>query len=90
MSNNVIIQIGSQELQKLIETAVFTALGQSKLHPEPKQLFNIKEAADYLKLAVQTIYSYTSQGTIPFFKKGKRLYFRKTDLDYWLTGGFKT
>ena len=47
----------------------------------------ISEAAQYLKLAVQTIYGYTSKARIPFIKKGKRILFIKSDLDKWLNEG---
>ncbi len=47
----------------------------------------ISEAAKYLKLAVQTIYGYTSKARIPFIKKGKRILFLKSDLDKWLMEG---
>lgn len=51
---------------------------------------NINEAAKYLNLAKQTIYGFTSRGQIPHIKKAKRLLFRKSDLDQWLTEGSYT
>ena len=90
MANQVLTQIDSQELQKFIEKAILKAFNELNRIPDSKQLFTIKEASEYLNLAVQTIYSYTSEKTIPFFKKGKRLYFNKAALDAWLTSGSKT
>jgi hypothetical protein len=39
-----------------------------------------------LKLSKNTLYGYTSQGIVPHFKQGKRLLFRKSQLDLWLSG----
>ena len=50
---------------------------------------SIEEAASYLKIAKQTLYSFTSKRTLPFLKKGKKIYFEKTQLDTWLKQGLK-
>lgn len=47
----------------------------------------ITEAANYLKLAKPTIYELVAKRKIPHYKKGKRLYFRKHDLDEWINQG---
>lgn len=51
------------------------------------ELMTIQDAADYLKLARQTLYQLTSKNAIPFAKKHKRLYFKKTELNAWLATG---
>ncbi|HOZ51409.1 MAG TPA: helix-turn-helix domain-containing protein [Chitinophagaceae bacterium] len=50
---------------------------------------NTKEACNFLNLAKPTIYSLTSKRKIPFIKKGKKLYFKKADLEVWLNEGKK-
>ncbi|MES2766570.1 MAG: helix-turn-helix domain-containing protein [Bacteroidota bacterium] len=40
----------------------------------------VKKAASLLNLAVQTMYGMTSRREIPFYKKGKRLYLKKSEL----------
>jgi excisionase family DNA binding protein len=49
----------------------------------------IKEAAKYLNLSVPTIYSKVSRGELPYFKKGKRLYFLKKNLEEFILSGRK-
>jgi excisionase family DNA binding protein len=49
----------------------------------------IDEACLFLNLAKPTIYSLTSKRKIPFIKKGKKLYFKKMDLEAWLNEGKK-
>lgn len=42
------------------------------------------QAAKYVDMAVNTIYILTSKRQIPHFKRGKRVYFYKDELDNWL------
>ena len=42
------------------------------------------QAAKYVDMAVNTIYILTSKRQIPHFKRGKRVYFYKDELDTWL------
>ena len=44
----------------------------------------VREAADYLRISPSTLYSFTSKCQIPFMKQGKRLYFKKENLQAWL------
>jgi len=58
---------------------------------DPNQFLNIQEAAQFLNLAVPTIYSKVSKKELPFMKRSKRLYFSKGELsDYLKKGRFKT
>lgn len=57
---------------------------QPQLVDEP---LTIQQAGDFIKLTVPTIYSLVSRNNIPFSKKGKRLYFSKSDLSNWIKEG---
>ena len=58
---------------------------------QPEQLLTIQEAAEFLSLAVPTIYSKVSKGELPVMKRSKRLYFSRTELlDYLKEGRRKT
>ncbi|MDB0603089.1 helix-turn-helix domain-containing protein [Tenacibaculum maritimum] len=51
-----------------------------------KQVLNVNEAADYLDMSKSHLYKLTSRKEIPFYcPQGKRLYFKKDELDQWLT-----
>lgn len=45
---------------------------------------DIKELAAYLKMSVSAIYKFTSSDTIPHYKNGKRLYFKKEEINEWI------
>jgi excisionase family DNA binding protein len=45
---------------------------------------DIKDLAVYLKMSVSAIYKLTSSSEIPHYKSGKRLYFKKEDINEWI------
>lgn len=51
------------------------------------ELLSISEAAAFLKLSVPTMYGYVHRCSIPYSKKGKRLYFMKGELENWIKSG---
>ena len=55
------------------------------------KLLTVEEAAKFLCLTVQTIYSKVHKGEIPFMKRSKRLYFSSKELvDYLKQGRVKS
>lgn len=58
-------------------------------HTEREDLFTIKEASEFIRLSVPTIYGLVSRSEIPSMKKGKRLYFSKIELTDWIKTGKK-
>ena len=62
---------------------------EQTLAEQPEQLLTIKEAAQFLKLTVPTIYSKVSKGELPVMKRGKRLYFSSTELMEYIKEGRK-
>jgi len=55
--------------------------------PEEEDVwFSLKELCEYLPThpAEQTVYGWTSSRSIPFHKKGKNIYFLKSEIDTWL------
>lgn len=56
---------------------------ESSLHPESDDEIDIKQASILLKKSQSTIYRYTCNQTIPFYKIGNSLRFSKTELMEW-------
>jgi len=54
---------------------------------EEDVLFDFLEMCDFLGIAQSTGYQRVSRGEIPHFKKGRRLYFRKSELVAWIESG---
>ena len=52
---------------------------------EKDERLTLQEACGYLDLSTSTLYKLTSKNKIPHFKpNGKKIYFRKSDLNDWL------
>jgi excisionase family DNA binding protein len=86
-----IIVTTPNELEKIIRNSI-TEIFQEQVQNESKprvEVFSLHEAANYLNLAPQTLYGFTSKRKIPFIKKGKKLYFKLIDLEQWLESGRK-
>lgn len=59
---------------------------QSNSKPDSNEFLNSKQAAEYLNLSSSYLYYLTFSNSIPFYKpNGKRIFFRRTDLDNWLS-----
>lgn len=54
---------------------------------EEDRLLNVREAARFLGDAVATLYGRTSKNEIPFYKRGKKVYFKKSELVAWIEQG---
>ena len=48
------------------------------------EVLNLEQAAEFVSLSKSAIYKKTSKRIIPQFKKGKKLYFKKSELNAWL------
>lgn len=90
---SALIEFLSPIIEKALERVLARTQGLRqepvKIKPYP-DLFDIKMTAEYLHLAVPTIYGLVQRATIPFYKKGKRLYFKKEDLEKWIETGRKS
>lgn len=50
-----------------------------------KEVLNIEEAALLTGYKVKGLYTLTSEKRIPHYKKNGKLYFRKSELEAWMT-----
>ncbi len=62
---------------------------EAEVEKNNTEIMNIDEAAVYLKMAKQTVYSMISRRILPYFKRGKRVFFRRAELLTWLEKGRK-
>jgi len=79
-----------EELSEIMETVFRSVLADKKLVTPAeglkpvKEILNLAEACQFLSLSKNTIYGYTSNGTIPFFKRKRKLYFYRSELLVWI------
>lgn len=77
-------------MSKLLDKMERIELLLKSITPDSKpddELLSITEASKFLNLSVATLYSKVSKNEIPVFKKGKRLYFSKSELIAWIASG---
>lgn len=86
-----IIVTSKTELEQIITNSISKVFKEQvqKEREKKVEILSLNEAAKYLHLAPQTLYGFTSRHTIPFIKKGKKLYFKIVDLELWLEQGRK-
>ena len=90
MNDIILIPFSKHEFRSFVKACVNEAIEESALNPIANftdQILSIKEASSFLNLAQQTLYGFTSKRVIPFFKRGKKLYFKKSELENWLIEG---
>lgn len=91
MEELILISVSKHELKGMIESSVLNALkkkasGLEKSEESP-EILNLEQVSALLNLAKPTIYSLTSKRKIPYFKKGKKLYFKKSEILVWIEQG---
>lgn len=93
MTDIIFTPIKLDELEILIQKSVCKALkgeqAERAIHPSKieDQLLTVQQAAEFLKLAVPTVYSLISKRELPVMKRSKRCYFSKAELINYLKEG---
>ena len=72
-------------IEDLLRTLMKNDKGAVVLTASMPNVINLNQAAEYVSLSKSAIYKKTSERNIPHFKKGKKLYFKRSELDHWLT-----
>jgi excisionase family DNA binding protein len=77
------------ELHQKLDNLQDLLLESRQSIPQTIELMTISQAAEFLNLSVQTLYGKVCHREIPVSKKGKRLYFYKSELEEWIKSGKK-
>jgi len=87
----------NEVLEKLVDDLVtekvIKLLGEreiEKIEAQSEDLMTLEEVAKFLNLSKQTIYLKSSNNEIPCSKKGKKLYFSKSEIRAWISSGRRT
>ena len=87
--NHAVVVATPQELYSLVKRAVQEALSAvEKQAGKTKAILNEKQAAEYLERKPGTLRQWRCdlKGP-PYHKKGRQIFYKKTDLDAWLESG---
>ena len=92
MDDLILSTIKLNDLEILIENSIRKVLkaseATSKLdHTSETDFLDVQQASVFLKLAVPTIYSMASRRQLVSYKRGKKLYFKKSELLQFIQTG---
>lgn len=89
MSIQFLTNISEEEFKEFLKDALKETFGEklSALKDELPEILDVKQAAQFLKLKLATLYEKTSRKLIPHFKRGNKLYFHLSELQQWINNG---
>lgn len=91
MDKTILISLPLEHLQALIIDSLDICLkryDKDRASPSSdRQILTTKEAAEFIGVAVPTLYAMTSRRMLPHAKRGKRLFFSRNDLIEWIAAG---
>ena len=70
---------------KILETLERIEIVMNNHLKESKEILTVNEAAEFLNLETSYLYQLTSRKRIAYYRPGRKLYFKKSDLIDWIT-----
>jgi excisionase family DNA binding protein len=67
-----------------IENILLQLRPETKIVETENQILTLKKLCEYVDMAPASIYKRTSDRSIPHYKLGKKLYFKKDEIDEWM------
>jgi excisionase family DNA binding protein len=80
----IISDVVSPLVRREVRGALQEFLGSPAQTPDDNPMLTANQAARYLDVSLQSIYRFSSRGVISCYGSGKRIYFKRQDLDAWL------
>jgi excisionase family DNA binding protein len=89
MALSFLTNLNEEEFKIFLKQALSEIIGEGLTQAKNiiPDILDVKQAADFLRLKITTLYEKTSEKTIPHFKKGNKLYFKRDDLQAWVQEG---
>ena len=89
MAVSFLINLNEEEFKVFLKQSLSEIIGEGFTHLKSNipEILDVKQAADFLRLKITTLYEKTSEKTIPHFKKGNKLYFKRDELQDWVQQG---
>lgn len=73
-------------IESKVQEKVNQKLAALKLRTEPERPIMVKDVAKMLGYSVSHIYTMCRKGELPYFRKGRWLYFYVSEINKWIRG----
>ena len=90
MDNQVIIFNEILLDQLVVKLADRIAKSSQNQKSESEELLDVSQTSQLIKLTKPTLYGLVHRNKIPFYKKGKKLYFYRSEILNWINSGKST
>lgn len=88
MQKSLMTNYSEDEFKTLLKQTLREIMAETKPAIQAiSEILDVKQAAEFLRLKVTTIYEKTSRKLIPHFKKGNKLLFKRSELEAWVSEG---
>jgi excisionase family DNA binding protein len=88
MERSFLVNFSETEFKALLKETLREIMQEVKPTAQAvSEILDVKQAANYLRLKVTTLYEKTSRKLIPHFKKGNKLLFKRAELEAWISEG---
>lgn len=89
MKQQILLALSTDELRKIIDESVSNAMQAviGNTISNDKEVMDLKEVAAFLKVSRHTIYRKTHEREIPHYKKGGKLYFKRSEIEDYRDSG---
>jgi excisionase family DNA binding protein len=68
-----------------IENKLLQMKPETKIVETENKILTLKKLCEYVDMSPSAIYKRTSERSIPHYKLGKKVYFKKEEIEEWIT-----
>lgn len=88
MDTTFFTTLNAEEFKNFLKQSIAEILNSCGISKSSvPDILDMRQAAEFLRLKVTTLYEKTSKKLIPHFKKGNKLYFKRGELQNWIEEG---
>lgn len=87
MGQAFLTSLNEEEFKLLLKQIIKEVLEERGGTDTTSEILDAEQAADFLNMALPTLYEKTCRKLIPHFKQGKKLYFKRSELQEWIQAG---
>lgn len=84
MDSLILTQLSAIDVRKLLRTELEDFFNNRIKEEEEDQILSVKQVAELFHVTPAAVYSWVASKSVPFHKRGKKLYFFRAELICWI------